>query len=134
MEKFTDKIMIVDDSSPFIRLIIESMIDAKNKNIIDNIIFCQDVDCALKQYVIHHPLIVLMDLKMPVKNGVEGAQLLREIDPNVCIYFLTNFPSDPEASKAISDHLVEGALDKSVGVNAITGIITFIIKMAMKVV
>jgi len=134
MQDFTNKVMIVDDSAPFLRLFAESMIDSEDGYILEHIIFCQNVDEALREYVVHHPLIVLMDIKMPGKSGIEGAQLLREIDPNARIFFLSNFPNDPDASKAVADHLAMGVMDKSVGTNAITGIIGFIIKVVMKVV
>ena len=74
MKNFTDKIMIVDDSAPFLRLFAESMIDNDDEYVLDHIIFCENVDDALKQYVIHRPLVVLMDIKMPKRNGIEGAQ------------------------------------------------------------
>ena len=134
MKKFSNKVMIVDDSAPFLRLFAESMIDNNDGYILEHIIFCQNVDEAVREYVVHHPLIVLMDIKMPGKSGIEGAQLLREIDPNARIFFLSNFPNDPQASKAVADHLAMGVMDKSVGTNAITGIIGFIIKVITKVI
>ncbi len=124
--------MIVDDSAPFLRLFAESMIDNDDEYVLDHIIFCENVDDALKQYVIHRPLVVLMDIKMPKRNGIEGAQLLREIDPNARIFFLSNFPNDPAAAKAVTEHLAMGVMDKAAGTGVITGIIGFIIKIAMK--
>lgn len=131
MEK-DNKIMIVDDSAPFLRLFAESLIDNDDKYILDHLIFCESVDIALREYVLHRPLVVLMDIKMPGKNGIEGAQLLRDIDPSARIFFLSNFPNDPEAAKAVGDHLAMGVVDKSLGTGVIAGVLGFIIKVATK--
>ena len=91
MREFSDKIMIVDDSVPFLRLCAEGMIDTGNEPILEHIIFCENVDDALEKYVLHRPLVVIMDIRMPLRGGIEGAQLLREIDPNARIFFLSNY-------------------------------------------
>lgn len=134
MREFSDKIMIVDDSVPFLRLCAEGIIDTDDESILEHIIFCENVDDALVQYAIHRPLVVIMDIKMPGKNGIEGAMLLREIDDNAKIFFLSNYPNDPEAAKAVSEHLVMGVMDKDVGNGFISSILAFVVKVAMKVV
>lgn len=132
MKDYKNCILIIDDSAPFLRLFAESMIDNDDIDLLDHIIFCQNVEDGVKEYVIHHPIVVLMDIKMPGRSGIEGAQLLREIDPNACIFFLSNYPNDPDAAKAISKHFASGILDKSVGTGVISGILGFIIKLMEK--
>jgi CheY-like chemotaxis protein len=134
MKDFTDKILLCDDSAPFLRLFAESVIDTGDKSILDHIIFCENVDDALTQYAIHRPLVVLMDIRMPGKDGIEGAKLIREIDSNARIIFLSNYPQDPEAAKAVSDHLAVGTIDKDAGTGFLASIIGFIVKVAMKAV
>ena len=134
MKDFTDKILLCDDSAPFLRLFAESVIDTGDKSILDHIIFCENVDEALAQYVIHRPLVVLMDIRMPGKDGIEGAKLIREIDSNARIVFLSNYPQDPLAAKAVSDHLAIGTIDKEAGTGFLASIIGFMVKVMMKAV
>ena len=37
----------------------------------------------------HHPDIVLMDLRMPIMNGIQATQQLREHLPEICVLVLT---------------------------------------------
>lgn len=132
MDKLSCKIMIVDDSVAFLRLFMESMVDSDDKDILDRVIFCGSVDDALREYAIHRPLIVLMDIKMPGRNGIEGAQLLRKIDPNAHIVFLSNYPSDPTAAKAVEERIAIGVLDKAVGTGVLASIVSFVVKLGQK--
>ena len=134
MKDFTDKILLCDDSAPFLRLFAESIIDAGDKSILDHIIFCENVEDALAQYAIHRPLVVLMDIRMPGTDGIEGAKLLREIDSNARIIFLSNYPQDPDAAKAVSEHLAVGTIDKEAGTGFMASIVGFVVKVAMKAV
>lgn len=134
MKDFTDTILLCDDSAPFLRLFAESIIDVGDKTILDHIIFCDNVDDAVTQYAIHRPLIVLMDIRMPGKDGIEGARLIREIDGNARIVFLSNYPQDSDAADAISKHLVVGTLDKEAGTGFVASLVAFIVKVAAKAV
>ena len=55
------------------------------------------------------PDLVIMDIRMPEKSGIEGLQEIREIDPNVSIIMLTGYGDLDTAQKAIrfgaSDYL-----------------------------
>ncbi|MEN7972541.1 MAG: response regulator, partial [Verrucomicrobiota bacterium] len=47
------------------------------------------------------PDLVIMDIRMPEKNGIEGLQEIREIDPQVSIIMLTGYGDLETAQKAI---------------------------------
>ena len=47
------------------------------------------------------PDLVIMDIRMPEKNGIEGLQEIREIDANVSIIMLTGYGDLETAQKAI---------------------------------
>jgi len=130
---FSDNILICDDDVEFIRFMLESVIGSDDRYILEHIILCESVDEALEKYILCRPFVVLMDIRMPEKSGIDGARMLREIDPNARIFFLSNFPHDPAAAKAVSEHLAMGVLDKGGGTGFIASILGFIIKVAMKV-
>jgi DNA-binding NarL/FixJ family response regulator len=100
MERFElmIQVLVVDDD-PFIR---ESM----------NVILSLDKElhvagvCAngleAEQFVRQHPIdVVLMDIRMPLCDGVEGTKLLRALDPCPAVLLLTTFDDDEYIAQAI---------------------------------
>lgn len=49
---------------------------------------------ALEAYARHSPDVVLMDIRMPLMDGVEATRRLRQEDPNARIIILTTFDDD----------------------------------------
>lgn len=96
------KILIVDDQ-PLVREGLGSLLNLREEiNVIGTA--CDGAD-ALEKALNLQPDIVLMDIRMPKVNGVEGTRLLREKLPEVKVLMLTTF-SD---SEFIFDALEEGA-------------------------
>ncbi|OMF37581.1 DNA-binding response regulator [Paenibacillus sp. FSL H8-0548] len=92
------QVLIVDDD-PFIR---ESM----------NVILGLDADLQVAgvcsngheatAFVREHPVdVVLMDIRMPVCDGVEGTKLLRALTPPPAVLLLTTFDDDDYIAQAI---------------------------------
>ncbi|MEH7121740.1 response regulator transcription factor [Bacillus sp. JJ1503] len=96
------KVLIVDDQ-PLIREGLGSLLNLRNE--IEVIGTAGDGAEALEKALSLTPDIVLMDIRMPNVNGVEGTRLLRENIPQVKVLMLTTF-SD---SEYIFDALEEGA-------------------------
>ncbi|HWA16446.1 MAG TPA: response regulator transcription factor [Gemmatimonadales bacterium] len=61
-----------------------------------------DGEEAIERYREHRPAIVLMDLRMPVMNGVEAIQALREEFPDARIIALTTYEGDEDIYQALA--------------------------------
>ena len=56
---------------------------------------------ALEAYDLHHPDVTLLDLRMPVMEGVEVVRRIRERDPQARVIVLTTYDTDDEISRAL---------------------------------
>lgn len=61
-----------------------------------------DGEQALEQYRAHQPSIVLMDLRMPVMDGVEAIQAIRAEYPGARIIALTTYEGDEDIYQALA--------------------------------
>lgn len=61
-----------------------------------------DGEQALEQYRAHQPSIVLMDLRMPVMDGVEAIQAIRGEFPDARIIALTTYEGDEDIFQALA--------------------------------
>lgn len=72
------KILIVDDAA-FMRMMLK---DTLKKNGYENIIEAADGEIAVQTYKSEKPDLVIMDITMPNKNGLEALKEIKEYDPN----------------------------------------------------
>src|SRR5262247_4928999 len=56
---------------------------------------------ALEAYDRHHPDVTLLDLRMPVMEGVEVVRQIRERDPRARFIVLTTYDTDEEIARAL---------------------------------
>jgi two-component system NarL family response regulator len=56
---------------------------------------------AVAAYARHRPDVTLLDLRMPVKEGVEAVQEIRALDPQARVIVLTTYDTDEEISRAL---------------------------------
>jgi len=76
------KLMLVDDSV-VVRGLLRQIIE-KEENL-EIVATAMDGRNALRQYQNHRPDIVLMDIEMPIMNGIESLTEILKIDPHACI-------------------------------------------------
>ena len=56
---------------------------------------------ALEAYERHRPDVTLLDLRMPVMEGVEVVRRIRERDPNAKVIVLTTYDTDEDIARAL---------------------------------
>jgi two-component system NarL family response regulator len=56
---------------------------------------------AIDAYVRHRPDVTVLDLRMPVMEGVEAVRRIREHDPGARVIVLTTYDTDDEISQAL---------------------------------
>ncbi|MGC2519412.1 MAG: diguanylate cyclase [Burkholderiales bacterium] len=102
------KILIVDDS-PTVRAAISLMVHRMGHTVIE----ANDGAKALQIYRDERPYLVLIDIMMPVMDGYEAAQRMRECSPDnwVPIIFLSSKEADQDLDRAIEsggdDYLIK---------------------------
>jgi DNA-binding NarL/FixJ family response regulator len=85
------KILLVDDQALFregLRILLSSQPD------FDVVAEAANGEEALRQAAVHRPDVVLMDLRMPVLDGVAATRRLHELYPNCRVIALTTFDED----------------------------------------
>ena len=56
---------------------------------------------AIEAYTRHRPDVTLLDLRMPIMEGVEAVRRIRELDPSARLIILTTYDTDDEISRAL---------------------------------
>jgi DNA-binding NarL/FixJ family response regulator len=56
---------------------------------------------ALDAYAKHRPDVTLLDLRMPVMEGVEAVRQIRALDPNAKVIVLTTYDTDEDITRAL---------------------------------
>ncbi len=89
------KILIIDDEigpRESLRILL------KNTH---ELFLADSVDAGLNLLKDHQPDLIILDIRMPGKSGIEGLKLIREIDPQVSVIMLTGFGALETAQEAI---------------------------------
>lgn len=97
------KILLVDDAA-FMRMMIK---DTLTKNGYTNIIEAADGEQAVKQYQNEKPALVILDITMPNKTGIEALKDIKTIDPSAKVVMCSAMGQESMVVEAIK----LGALD-----------------------
>ncbi len=97
------KILLVDDAA-FMRMMIK---DTLKKNGYTNVIEAADGEIACKLYSEERPDLVIMDITMPNKTGIEATRDIRSADPDAKIVMCSAMGQEAMVAEAIK----LGALD-----------------------
>lgn len=89
------KVLVIDDERgprESLRILLKTDYD----------VLCADsVDEGLRMLREHHPDMVIMDIRMPGKSGIEGLKAIRELDATVSVVMFTGFGALETAQEAI---------------------------------
>lgn len=97
------KILLVDDAA-FMRMLIKN---ALTQNGYNNILEAPDGAVAVDTYGMEHPDLVIMDITMPNKTGIEALKEIKEKDPNAKVIMCSAMGQEAMVVEAIR----LGALD-----------------------
>ena len=78
------KILLAEDE-PSLGQIIKESLETRNFEVL----LCEDGEQAYKTYITENPLLLVLDVMMPKKDGFTLAQEIRKKDPHIPIIFLT---------------------------------------------
>jgi DNA-binding NarL/FixJ family response regulator len=71
---------------------------------------------AVQQYRLHRPSVTLLDLRMPVMNGLDALAAIRREEPDARVVVLTTYRGDVQALRAIklgaAGYLLKSSLRK----------------------
>ena len=94
----TVKIILVDDHE-VVRLGLQSLLSLYDH--LEIVGVCSNADEALALVQTKKPDVVLMDVKMPGKNGIEACKEIKGVSPSTQIIMLTSFDDDEFIYKSI---------------------------------
>ena len=94
---FNGKILLVDDEihiRKFVGLILKQLGNAK-------ILEAGNGEDALKLYQAEKPELVLLDVNMPLMDGIETLRRLKELDPDCVVVMLTSLANRETVERAL---------------------------------
>lgn len=93
------KLMIVDDQT-LMRDGLKTIIELEED--IDVVALAEDGEEAVKLNEKINPDVILMDIRMPIMNGVESVKAIKKVDDDVSILMLTTFDDEEYIIEALA--------------------------------
>jgi two-component system, NarL family, response regulator len=97
-ERATARVLVVDDHA-LVRTGVARIIDHEPD--LDVVAEAANGVEALAAFDAHRPDVTLLDLRMPVMEGVEVVRRMRERDPQAKVIILTTYDTDDDISRAL---------------------------------
>jgi DNA-binding NarL/FixJ family response regulator len=110
------RILVADDHS-LIRMGLVALVNTEPD--ITVVAEAADGRQAVELFAKHTPDLVLMDLRMPIKNGIEATVEIRRKSPNARVLMLTTFDGDEDIHRALEAGAQGYVLKGSTGENLI---------------
>ena len=92
------RIALVDDNPSLLRSIGQNLVAFDE---IDLVFTAMDGQQAVRLAQLHRPQVVLMDIEMPVMNGIVATAILHDTLPDIKVLMLTVFDRDDTIFEAI---------------------------------
>ena len=103
------RVLLADDHAGFRAMVAAFLSAQRNVAIVGE---AGDGDEAVNQAGRLHPDLVLMDIKMPKRNGFDAARSIKGISPSTQVVMLS-FNADESYRRMARQHLADGFIDKS---------------------
>ena len=116
-ERFSGRVLLADDNND-IRDLITRLLKKQGVTVIPVVDGRQALEAALREI----PDLVLMDMEMPVMDGVSATKRLRESGFTKPIFAMTAHPEGPEVERALKEGF-DGYLEKPVNRERLYGIL-----------
>jgi two-component system chemotaxis response regulator CheY len=98
MNKTDKTVMIVDDTS-YTRVVMRRILEPEGFTVVAE---ASNGDEAVEMYSKYRPMIVMMDIIMPGKDGIQALKEIRQIDPQSNVVMCSSLGQEKMLTKAIS--------------------------------
>jgi DNA-binding NtrC family response regulator len=92
------KILIIDDDQMMLNAL-TTLLETENYATLTS----ADGEGGIRLYKQHRPDVVLLDLRLPLKNGIEVLKDIKGIDSNAKIIIITGYPSPEVKEEAMGN-------------------------------
>ena len=93
--------LIIADDEMLIRTGLKIMLEASGN--VEVLALAENGKAAFEACTIHRPDVVLMDIRMPESNGIEGTKLIKEAFPEVKVLIVTTFQDTEYIGEAVQN-------------------------------
>ena len=93
--------LIIADDEMLIRTGLKIMLEASGN--VEVLALAENGRAAFEACTIHRPEVVLMDIRMPESNGIEGTKLIKEAFPEVKVLIVTTFQDTEYIVEAVQN-------------------------------
>jgi CheY-like chemotaxis protein len=93
--KWPDKIILIAEDEMINYMLLNKVLEGTQTKVL----WAQNGQDAVQMTKDHHPDAILMDIRMPVMNGIEATKAIRSFDKDLPIIMVTAFTLDNEAEQ-----------------------------------